>query len=476
MLKLLLSLSACLCLAGSQVRAQDQDSSAPPKPPAKVYGPIGVDDQQDQEQQQTPDQLQPDNRPLTGFLEPTIGSPPERHSYWVPGVSYNNFVQNNGQVQGGGTSWNSTNYLAGSVTLLENWSRAQLLVNYTGGGEFSTDPAIGNGWFSQLNLYQTFRWERLQLTFLDEFVYLPQALFGFGAGTNLGLPGVGGSLAGVTSGLAPGYTPGQTIFSAVGPRNMNTAGVQVNYQLTRRSSITLGGIFSVLRFSDPGNIDSNDYIGTAGYNYEISRKDSIGVVYRYSAYHYLDNPQAVGDQMFHVAYGRKITGRLALELTAGPEITNFRIPLAGTTKTQYIAGSGSASLTYAFARGSVSAGYFHGVTGGSGVFYGALTDNLTASATRKLTRVWTASLHVGYAHNRNEETSSTVGSTDYNTIFAGGSLTRPLGRNANLFVGYTAFVENANSTICAGANCGSSFTTNQISVGLSWHARPFVLR
>jgi hypothetical protein len=287
---------------------------------------------------------------------------------------------------------------------------------------------------------------------------------------------VGGSLGGWTTGLLPGYGPTQTIFSAVGPRNMNTAGVQLNYELTPRSSITFGGLFSVLRFSDPGNVDSNGYIGTAGYNYQISRNDTLGVVYRYSAYHYLDNPQAVGDQMFQVAYGRKITGRLALALTGGPDISNFRVPLEGSTKTRYVAGTGSAYLTYAFRRGNVSAGYFHGVTAGSGVFVGAITDLFTATGTRKLTRVWDLDAHLGYARNRNAETANSVASTNYNNLYGGATLGRPLGRNANLTLGYNAYVENANNTVCAGANCGRSFTTNQILVGLSWHARPFVLR
>ena len=472
MVRLLLSLAACLCLGASQIRAQDpQQGGEPPKPPAKVYGPIGVDDQ-DQGQQQ-PDQLQPDTHSLTGLLQPTTGSSMERHSYWVPGISYTNFIQSNGEVQGGGTGWNSTNYLTGDLTLVENWSRSQLLLNYSGGGEFSTDSRVGNGWFTMLNIRQTFQWERLQLTLFDAFQYLPQTLFGFGAGTPLGQAGVGGTLGGGTTGLVPGYFPGQTIFSASGPRSVNTAGVELNYRLTPRSSITLAGIYGILRFTDPGNVDNDSYIGTAGYNYEITRNNTIGAVYRYNAYHYLDNPQAVGDQMIQAAFGRKITGRLALQLTAGPEITNYRLPPEGSTKTQFVTGTGSAYLTYAFARGGVTTGYFHGVTSGSGVFVGAITDTFTVSGTRKLTRVWTGEAHLGYAHNKNSETFGSVTTTSYNSLYGGASLMRPLGRNGNFSVGYSAYVENAT---CAAANCGSSFTTNLISIGLSWHTHPFVLR
>jgi hypothetical protein len=465
-------LAACAWAVGAY--GQEQPTGEPPKPPGKVYGPLGPEGEQDENP--TPDTLQPDDRPLTGFQVPTVGTPMERHSYWVPGVSYYNFVQSNGQAQGGQDSWSDTSYIAGNFSLLYNWSRSRLAINYSGGGSFSTDSTIGNGWFQQLSAVQTFNWQRWQLTLLDDFAYLPQAQFGFGAGTGLAQPGIGGSLGGGLTGLAPGYYPGQTVFSAIGPRYMNTAAVQVNYLLTPRSSFTVGGIAGIMRFSDPGNVESNDYIANIGFNYQLSRNNTLGVQYRFSSYHYLESPQAIGDHLFQVAYGRKITGRLALQLSGGPEITNFRIAEPPSTKTQFIAGSGNAVLTYAFPWGSVSANYNHGVTAGSGVFLGAITDQVTGTVSGKLTRVWGGQAFVGYSRNRNAGAGQSASNTTYDTLFVGASATRPLGRNANLSLGYNAYIETASTSVCAGSNCSSNFTTNQITLGLNWHTRPFVLR
>lgn len=470
--KMVILAAAYVCLAGNGAYAQDQQSGEQPKPPAKVYGPLGVDDQQEN---QTPDAFQPDTRPITGFQQTTVGTPTERHSYWVPGVSYYNYIQSNGNILGGGSDWNSTSYLSGNVSLVENWSRSQLMLNYTGGGNFSTDDAIGNGWFQQLGATQTFNWARLQLVLMDEFAYLPQSQFGFGAGSGLSIPGVGGSLGGGLTGIGSGFTPGQTIFAAVGPRYFNTAGVQATYQLTARSSVTMGGLYSLLRFSDAGNIESDQYVGNVGYNYQITRNNTIGLQYRYSAFHFLNDPQAIGDHMFQFVFGRKITGRLALTLSGGPEITNFRLAQPPATKTQYVAGSGGATLSYLVPRGTLSASYFHGVTAGSGVFLGATTDQVTGAATRKLSRVWTGELHAGYARNRNAETAQGVTNTSYDSFFGGLSAARPLGRNAMVSLGYTAYVQRTDASNCS-SNCSSTFTTNQISVGVSWHARPFVLR
>jgi hypothetical protein len=480
--KFIVFLAFCLHLAGSaQARAQDPQAPPPPqapaedkpKPAARTYGPIGGEADQDA---QTPaDTLQPDQRPLTGFQQPTVGTPLEKHSYWVPGVSYYNFVQSNGSTQGGGGGWNSTSYLTGNVSLLKTWSTAQLALNYSGGGNFSTDSALGNGWFQQFGASQTFNWERLQLTILDQFAYLPQAQFGFGAGTGIALPGVGGSLGPGSTGLGGGIDPGQSVFTTFGPRYTNVFGVQGNYTLTRRSSLTFGGIDSILRFTDPGNIESNEYLGSIGYNYQFTREDTLGLVYRYSSYHFIGFTQNIGDQSVQVAYGRKITGRLALQLTGGPEITHLRVAAAGGGSTETVAGTGSASITYAIPKGSLSGSYYHGVTAGSGVFLGSTTDQLNGAITRKITRVWTGNANLGYSRNRGIVNAGSTTNINYDTVYGSVSAGRALGRNANLSLGYTAYIERTNGGTCAVANCGSDFTTHQLSFGVSWHTRPLVL-
>ncbi len=79
-------------------------------------------------------------------------------------------------------------------------------------------------------------------------------------------------------------------------------------------------------------------------------------------------------------------------------------------------------------------------------------------------------MHAGFARNRNAETAPGLANPSFNSVFAGGSISRPLGRNANFTLGYTAYLETTNNV------GGYSFTTHQVSLGLSWHSRPLVLR
>jgi hypothetical protein len=460
-------------LAGAPVlRAQDQPIDAPPKPAAEAYPPLGGETDQDASQEQN--RLQPDNRPLTGLQQTTVGAPFERHSYWIPGISYHNLIQSNGLlVQGSGNGWVSRSYVGGDLSLMQNWSRSQLGLNYSGGGSFSSDAGARDGSFHLFGATQTFNWQRWQLTILDQFSYLPTSQFGFGAGTGLSIPGVGGSLAPGLPGLQPALSSGRTVFASTGPQYNNSFATQVNYTLTRRSSITIGGVYGILRFTEPGNVENDTALLNAGYNYQITRADTVGIVYRFAAYHFLGNPQAIGDHVAQIAYGRKIAGRLALQLSGGVDIPSFRVTVG--TRRQQVYGSGSASLNYAFARGGVSLGYSHGTTGGSGVFAGATTDGIQTTAGRQLTRVWRGNANFGFARNRDLGTLSSTRGGTYNTFYVGASASRPIGRNASFTLAYTAYIETSNQSICTGTVCQTNYTTHQIDVGFSWHARPFVL-
>ena len=85
-------MSVCLWVTPLLAR---QEEGEKPKPAGRQY-PQAIDTNGDQ---QTPDQgaqtLQPDNQPLSGIQNPTLGTPEIRHSYWVPGIEYGNITLSN---------------------------------------------------------------------------------------------------------------------------------------------------------------------------------------------------------------------------------------------------------------------------------------------------------------------------------------------------------------------------------------------
>jgi len=437
---------------------QEPMPEAPPKPAGYSFPSLGIG--------QAEGELQPDLSPLTGMQNSTLGIPEIRHSFWVPGLQFSS------NVQSSGSNWSADNYLIGNLSLLEAWSRATLAVNYSGGGFISANSQPGNGFYQQLALAQNFQMERWLIQIVDQFSYFPQSSFGYGGGTNLGIPGVGGSLGTTIPGLGGNYVANQSVYG-VGAFYNNTAALQATYALSRRSSVTLSGSYGILSFVEAGNFDSYTAVGSIGYNYALGHNDTVGLVYRFSSYQFPGNPQAYSSNNMSVAYGRKVTGHLALRLFIGPEITNYRIPVGSTSRTTGF--STTANLTYGFHRGAFTLGYIHGLSSGSGVLVGSTLDQATAGASRNLTRVWTGNLNFGYSRNSPVGGTAATGNPVYDDWFLGGGVSRPIGRNFNFAVAYTATIGNYSGAGCTGTGCNTSNTYSTVTVNFQWHPRPFVL-
>lgn len=467
-----------LLLGARPLCAQDEPQAPienKPKPAGQSF-PIpltNAGDQQDQNSESN-NNLQPDITPLTGVQNATLGSPEIVHSYWVPGIQWSGTIQSNSYNQTQNSGWLMNNYFSGNLSLLKAWSRSQLAINYSGGGFFSTDSSQGNGYYQELALSQSFQWNRWLVQILDQFSYLPDASLGFGGGTGLGIPGVGGSVGPVIPGMSNSYVPNQSIYASVGPRYSNATAVQLTYATSPRGSVTVSGSYGLLEFVDPGNVDNNMVIGTIGYNYSLTRLDSIGAFYRFSAYHFPGQPQAYGDNSFNIAYGRKLTGRMALQLYGGPDLTTFRVA-AVNGQTQKLGASLGASLTYGSKNSGLSLGYTRGIFGGSGVLTGSSGDQLTFGASRRLSRMWSGQVNLGYGHNTPLVTGTQTTSQGYNSWTVGGGVSRPIGRNTTLAIAYNANISAYSQSGCIESSCSSSQTYNYVTINFQWRASPFVL-
>jgi hypothetical protein len=460
-------------LCGAPLWAQ-QEGDEKPKPVARVLLPLPDLNGAQQDTDQSTQTMQPDHGPVSGVQTPTLGTSQLRHSYWVPGVQYSNTAQSGSSDPAAITGWNVTNYVSGNLSLLDAWSHALLAANYSGGGFFSKDQAQGSGQYHQLASAFEIEQRRWQLLFVDQFSYLPQSAFGFGGTSGLAFPGITGSLSVPLPGLQNVFVPSQSILAASGPRYSNASAAQLTYDVSRRGAITIAAVHGLLRFIDAGNINSDTEILNVGYNYAISRKDFVGVIYRFIAFHYQSDPQALGDHLAQFVYARRITGRLALTLAGGPEVTKFRVPVFGSTQT--VSGAGTGSLVYSFPHSSIRLSFTHGVTSGSGILTGANTDAINAHWSRPLTRVWSASASFGYAKSRQLVAVPGLTSPSYNAWVPAAGLERPWGRNASLSFGYQGQIQGSNVALCSTPNCGTTYTTHQILLSVQWHAAPQVLR
>lgn len=446
-----------------------QQSDTPPKQGISAMPGLGST-AKDPGQDATPS-VNPDTTSLTGAETSTLGSADLRHSYWVPGFEFQNSMQS--PVKG--TNWVSTSYFVGTASMNAFSSNSQFAFNYSGGGSVSNSSSFPGGSYHRLDASQSFTFGQLKIAFLDQFSYLPQSSFGFGGGSGLSTPGIGGVLGSAVPGLQTTYSPVQSLFDGTGPRFTNSAVIQTEYALTPRASLTATASYGVLRFTQGNAIETNDEIFSLGYNYQVTKNDTFGVVYRFTNYRYLGDPQALNDHTANLAYGRKITGRLALQLFGGPEINTFRHPIGSDT--QRVSFSAGGEVNYAFARAGLSVSYNHGLSGGSGVLIGSVRDDVAARLSLPITRRWRANTGVGYALNAPISGSVTgSGSQGLHSLYVSGGLNYALSRTITANINYAFDYQDSTQPICPAGSCGSKYKEHQIWVGFQWHAHPFVLR
>ncbi|MGB9068794.1 MAG: hypothetical protein WCC21_09495 [Candidatus Acidiferrales bacterium] len=473
-----------------QTPDQTQQQSPAPQGPTQPAAPIpayrsplaGAANNEDED---TNPEITPDNRSLTGVLPLGLGMPNE-HSYWQPHFDVFLTVDSNPTETTGKTSWDAWTSLDGGVNVHKVSGNNDLELTYVGGGEISSESSVSNGVIQQLVLTDKITFRRWALTFLDETAYLPESSFGFGGVGGGGLPG-GGSLGGGVGTLGTG----QSLLVGRGQNIGNSFDAEADVQLTPRSSLTFVGGYSLLDYFDSDLLNYGTVNARAGYNYQIDRKDTLGLSYTFSDISYSNFDQSVVAHTFQASYGRRVTGRLAFQVSAGPQLVSFTTPItpgtAGSGGTGESGGTSSgpttdlywslsASLTYAQRRTSYQVAYSHGVAGGAGVLAGADVDQVNGSITRQMTRKFSSGFTGGYSRNQGlavfGTTSTTPTSQTFDYWFGGGNFSYPIGRALALTFTYQLQYQNSGTAFCIGTPCASSLTRNMFSVGLDWLDRP----
>src|ERR1700741_533037 len=306
---------------------QEPDQSAQPTQPAQpipaYHSPLASAANNGQKDANADSQkLLPDTTALPGVQDLSLGVPALNQSYWQPHLDFSSTVDSNPLTGQGQTGWTTFASVFGGVDLHRNSGNSMLTLSYVGGGSFSSDGSVSNGIIQGLNFSERLSYRRYVLSFFDQLLYAPQTPFG-GAGIPNGPVSPGGG----TLGFGNGYTPGQSILTTRGQRITNFSGGELDVLLTPRSSLTFVGGYSLLDSVDDAQLNYGEVILTAGYNYQLSRRNTIGFSFQYSAFNYSNFDQSIKTNVIYASYGRRITGKLAFQASGGPDIALIRMPL-----------------------------------------------------------------------------------------------------------------------------------------------------
>ena len=416
----------------------------------------------------------PDTRPLSGAEDISVGLRHGARNYVLPSLQLNLYGDSNQISAPGGTrDLEMRGSAVARLTLKHITRKSQLTLDYMGGGLFYTrDPDL-NATIHQFAVTQSVRGRRWGLMLADRASFLPESSFGFSGFGGLGgfSPGLGGSFGSTLGNLNPAYTPNQSIFSGRGDPFSNTTVVQLEYIASARSGFTASGSYGILRFGESRFIESDQRVYSVGYNYMATRKDTVALNYGYGQFRFKGVSLGFDNHFAQISYGRRITGRAAFELSGGPQVMVFRN--STTTSNRNYSWNAHTALHYRASRADLGLSYGHFTSSGSGVLFGAETDQLQGSLGFRLTRNWSALLSPGYAHNsRLRETTAGDFSVNYDNVYAGFGLRRALGRYMDVSFNYNLQDQRVSFTGTSGTLTGSSYLRHLFGFGLSWHTRP----
>src|ERR1700689_2205804 len=104
---------------------------------------------------------------------------------------------------------------------------------------------------------------------------------------------------------------------------------------------------------------------------------------------------------------------------------------------------------YALRRAMLALAYNHGVNAGSGVLGGSVTDTVSGSATRQMSRTFSSGLTAGYSRSNGLAIDSTTPTSQtYDYWFAGASFSHPMGRTLGLTFSFQLQYQNSNASFC----------------------------
>jgi len=459
-----------------------------------------------------------ENPPLSGLDTPSLEPHAAPISYLQPGATFSESADSNINTTLGGQSVKSVSRGLGTLTLKRLWSHYDLALDYVGGVGYYDTKGEGLKSLQQMDLEQKVIWKRGQFAVRDSFSYLPEGNFG-GSYGSLGSLGIG-SLGGTAF---SGFQSGSFGTFGLAPRILNISIADAQVSLTPKSALTAAGGYAFTHFlgnetSGAAFIGSSQLSGQVGYDRILTSHTQIALVYGYQDFNFTVLGATFHSNVIQGMYGHKISGRMNLLIGAGPQFTRIESACSledallgvpgctvdqsgnpvGSIPNNRIGVAGQARLRYKFPKTNLGLSFVRFESSGSGLFAGAETNVVRLSAERPLTRVWSAFLDSGFAHNSRLQsltpaeltTCNLSGPTQnpklppcpgaeadiYSYGFVGAGLHRAFGRSLHGYLSYQFNELAFDHSYCGGLPACSRISNRSVATfGLDWTPRPIRL-
>lgn len=350
-----------------------------------------------------------------------------------------------------------------SFSLRKVRHRSETAVDYVGGGTF-WDGTATTGHYNQqqFDASEHIRCPRGQLILRDSFHYL-------GEGDSVTPGGVGGSGANESLPAVSGDQPFEISHQAY---ITHVSMAELGQALSRRSSSQVEVSYSLTNYLENGesSFDSRQASIMAAFNHQLSRKDTVGIAYRFQN---LEFPNSSAGHLFANSaifiFHRTISARMNFVAGAGPQL----VTTGGGTGpgTSQINATAQVSLLYVWKRSGINLAYNKVVTSGADVYNGANSNIASASAYRDIFRSWRATVEGGYTRATGINLiSAVIPGSSYSYVFLATTIRRRFGSSLSGFASYQFSNETFDN--CSGLSpCNAQTRRHSVLIGLDWNIR-----
>ncbi|MGH9702085.1 MAG: hypothetical protein ACRD4K_01825 [Candidatus Acidiferrales bacterium] len=223
----------------------------------------------------------------------------------------------------------------------------------------------------------------------------------------------------VLTGLGPPSTLNRTLFTPLSRETGYASRVDVNYQFSKRSSISFFGGISAINFDEQATfntqlLDTQEETTGMIYGYRLSRYDSIGFTYLLSYYEFGPDARTLVHNPT-VSYTHQFSPNWAIRLYGGPAFVRTNNELSASTQvpTVFVTGfqnrwdwTAGGDLSVHRQRTAVQIGAHRNVSDGGGLLTTVIATDVIGSVRHKLGQRLDAIASGTYSRNRELLTGS----------------------------------------------------------------------
>jgi hypothetical protein len=281
----------------------------------------------------------------------------------------------------------------------------------------------------------------------------------------------------IMSGLASPTALNQIVVPYTTRALTNMAGLNLTFVKSRRTSLTLSGDYSQLKYGSQiaGQplYNGNGLSGGLQFQYRVTEHTSFGIFMlhddtTYQGGRVFGNRLRCQIESAFLSVGSRLSPTLTVTVFGGPQYLRTIGQISpGTSLTGHFQGSGGGSITKEVRKTALDLSFQRSVSYGAGLYASAINTSATFAVRRRLVGRWEADWHGGAARLDPSLFQSSNGRTD--ALSGGIDLIRRFSHASVFHISYNTMHQLSRGTL----PISSDFDRNQVAVGIDYQFKAF---